>query len=276
MAFGHKSAHTADALHERFVAIPDDLDPLLGVYVAHMGPICANGLLHAAAELVGSDVRTLGDGVRGLDVLVTGAGVVGLLTALFALEHGAAAVTIADTSQRRLCAARGLGLDAVDGRAQDVWRVVKARHRHGPGDRGADVAFQCRARCESLADALRSLRPQGAVIDLAFYTGGAPSLRLGEEFHHNGLTLRSAQIGRIPRALAPRWHRDRLSAETIGLLRARGADIRRELVTDIVSLEAAPALLEDLAARRREVVQAIIEIDSDAARDLPDRSSTSA
>src|SRR3712207_7069349 len=50
------------------------------------------------------------------------------------------------------------------------WRALKARHRFAPGDCGVDVAFQCRARPESLAEALRSLRPQGAVIDLAFYT----------------------------------------------------------------------------------------------------------
>ena len=35
---------------------PADLDPVLGIFVAHMGPICANGLLHAAAD-VGRDGR---------------------------------------------------------------------------------------------------------------------------------------------------------------------------------------------------------------------------
>jgi predicted dehydrogenase/threonine dehydrogenase-like Zn-dependent dehydrogenase len=260
MAYGHKAAHTADPAHDRFVALPADLDPLLGIYVAHMGPICANGLLHAGAELVGSDVRTLGDGVRGMNVLVMGAGVVGLLTALFAAHHGAASVTVADESPLRLGAARGLGLDVVDRREREVWRFLKARHLNGPGDRGADVAFQCRARPESLAESLRSLRPQGAVIDLAFYTEGAAPLCLGEEFHHNGLTLRCAQISRVPRGLGHRWPRDRLSAETIELLAAHGDAIRRELVTDVVPFEEGPRLLEELAARRREVIQAVFEV----------------
>jgi threonine dehydrogenase-like Zn-dependent dehydrogenase len=260
MAYGHKTAHCVDPTRDRFAVLPDDLDPLLGIYVAHMGPICANGLLHAASEVVGRDVRMLGDGVHGLDVVVIGAGVVGLLTALFALHHGAAAVTVADSGPRRLRAARALGFDVIDENTGDVARHVKARYRHGACDRGADVAFQCRARAESLAAALRSLRPQGAVIDLAFYTAGAAALRLGDEFHHNGLAVRCAQIGRVPRGLAPLWNRDRLCAETIELLRAHGDAIRREIVTDVVPLAAAPQLLDDLAARRREVIQAVFEV----------------
>ena len=53
MAYGHRTGYVADPLQDRFVELPDDLDPLLGIYVAHMGPICANGLLHAAADLHG-------------------------------------------------------------------------------------------------------------------------------------------------------------------------------------------------------------------------------
>ncbi|HKV22028.1 MAG TPA: zinc-binding alcohol dehydrogenase, partial [Mycobacterium sp.] len=83
MTYGHRSGYRADARSDRFVTLPASLDPVLGIYAAHMGPICANGLLHAAAD-ISSDVRHLGDGVCGRRVAVTGAGVVGLLTALFA------------------------------------------------------------------------------------------------------------------------------------------------------------------------------------------------
>ena len=57
MAYGHRTGYVADPMQDRFVELPDDLDPLLGIYVAHMGPICANGLLHAAADLHGPNVR---------------------------------------------------------------------------------------------------------------------------------------------------------------------------------------------------------------------------
>ena len=216
MAYGHKTGHTADPAADRFVPLPPDLDPVLGIYVAHMGPICANGLLHAAADAAGPGALQLGDGVRGRHVLVTGAGVVGLLVALLARHHGAAEVVVADATPARLAAARALGLDAVDDADGTAWRTVKERWRRDPTDCGADVVFQCRGRTAALAGALRGLRPQGTVVDLAFYQGGAPDLALGEEFHHNGLTIRCAQIGRVPRGTAHLWDRRRLAAETVG------------------------------------------------------------
>ncbi|HEX2299469.1 MAG TPA: zinc-binding dehydrogenase, partial [Pseudonocardiaceae bacterium] len=205
MAYGHRSSYAGNPLVDRVVPIPDDLDPLLGIYLAHMGPVCANGLLHAAAEQHGSDVRTLADGVRGLRVVVTGAGVVGLLTAVFARRHGAASVVVADPMPQRRTVARALGFDTVDPDEGTPESTLKTQWRNGPRDGGADVVFQCRARAASLALALRLLRPQGVVIDLAFHQAGAEQVRLGEEFHHNGLAIRSAQIGRVPRGLAHLW-----------------------------------------------------------------------
>jgi threonine dehydrogenase-like Zn-dependent dehydrogenase len=258
MTYGHRTGYHADPLRDRIVALPADLDPLLGIYVAHMGPICANGLLHAAAEEVGTDVRTLGDGVRGRRVAVVGGGVVGLLTGLLARHHGAEEVVVLDPTPTRRAAAEGLGLTALDPDRGDVAVALKTRWRRGPGDRGADLVFQCRGRCAALALALRLLRPQGTVVDLAFYTDDGAALALGAEFHHNGLGVRCAQIGRVPRGTAHAWDRERLSAETVALLLAHGAAVRAHVVTDVVPLAEGPALLADLAARRRHVIQAVL------------------
>jgi NADPH:quinone reductase-like Zn-dependent oxidoreductase len=258
MTYGHRTGYRADPVHERIVPLPPDLDPLLGIYVAHMGPICANGLLHAAVEELGRDVRALGDGVRGRRVAVVGGGVVGLLTGLFARHHGAEEVVVLDPTPRRRGAAEGLGLTALDPDAGDVAVALKTRWRRGPGDRGADLVFQCRGRSAALALALRLLRPQGTVIDLAFYTDDGAALRLGAEFHHNGLGVRTAQIGRVPRGTGHAWDRERLSAETVALLRAHGPAVRAHVITDVVPLAEGPALLADLAARRRHVIQAVL------------------
>nr|MDT0657458.1 zinc-binding alcohol dehydrogenase [Micromonospora sp. DSM 115978] len=258
MAYGHRTGYRADPLTDRYVVLPDDLDPVLGIYVAHMGPICANGLLHAAADLYGAAARGLADGVRGRRVAVTGAGVVALLTALFATHHGAASVLVVDPTPQRRAVAAALGLDTLDPAGDDPAVVVKSRWAHGPGDRGADVVFQCRGQAGALHLALRLLRPQGTVVDLAFYQAGAGELRLGEEFHHNGLAVRCAQIGRVPRGLAPTWDRERLSAETVELLAAYGERIRTHLVSAVVPFDEAPALLTDLAAGRRHEVQAVL------------------
>jgi NADPH:quinone reductase-like Zn-dependent oxidoreductase len=258
MAYGHRTGYVGHPLHDRVVPLPGDLDPLLGIYVAHMGPICANGLLHAAADLHGPDVRALSDGVRGRRVVVTGAGVVGLLTALFAREHGAASVVVLDPTPQRRAVAAALGLEVLDPDADDPGTVLKTAWRHTADDRGADVVFQCRGQAAALHLALRVLRPQGTVVDLAFYQGGADAVRLGEEFHHNGLGLRCAQIGRVPRGLAPTWDRERLSAATVDLLRTHGSAIREHVVSAVIPFDEAPALFADLAARRRHELQAVL------------------
>lgn len=258
MTYGHKTGHMADGSEEFFLVLPPEIDPLLGIYVAQMGPICGNGLLHVAAELVGTDVRELGDGVRGRNVLVIGAGVVGLLTALFCRYCNVADVLVIDPSPYRRSKAEAMGFIAID--EHDAWRVTKERWNHGGSDRGADIALQCRANAASLHEALRALRPQGTVIDLAFYQGGAEALRLGEEFHHNGLTIRCAQIGRVPRGLSFGWNKQRLARETVALLRAEGAVIREHMITDVVPFNDAPAFLADLLENRHDFIQIVFQV----------------
>jgi threonine dehydrogenase-like Zn-dependent dehydrogenase len=252
MNYGHRTGRCADPATMTVIPVPDDLDPLLGVYLAQMGPICVNGLLHAAAALVGP-AAGVPDGVRDRHVLVTGAGVIGLLSALLAVRHGAADVLVVESSPERRAVATALGLDTVDdagGADEAAWLVAKDRWRHGPGDAGADVAFQCRGHDVSLATALKALRPQGVVVDLGFYQAGARAVRLGEEFHHNGLGLVCAQIGRVPRGMADAWPRAALAAVALDLLRERGREIRDHVVTDVVPFEDGPRLLTDLAERR--------------------------
>lgn len=261
MTYGHKSGHTADARREFYVPLPRDIDPILGIYVGQMGPICANGILHAAAEMVGYDVRHLGDGVRGRNVLILGAGVVGQLTALFARHYGAANVVISNRTLPRLAAAAALGLTTLHESEAEAWRYCKEEWHHGHNDRGADIVFQCRPDPASLQVALRSLRPQGAVIDLAFYQQGAEAVRLGEEFHHNGLTIRCAQIGRVPRGLDHSWNRHRLAQETLELLHAYGPQIREHMITDVVAYDEGPAFMTQLATEYQpQVLQAVLAL----------------
>ncbi|MCY7396943.1 MAG: zinc-binding alcohol dehydrogenase [Nocardioides sp.] len=253
--YGHATWHVSDPIHEHVVRLPADLNPLLGVYVAHLGPICANGILHAAADAAGPSTTRLADGVEGRRVVVSGAGLIGLLTAMLAQEHGADEVVIIDEDPRRRETAQAIGFEALD--ADDSGLVLKTRWRHGARDHGADVVFQCRGRVRALAEAMRIVRPQGTVIDMAFYTETSQALNLGREYHHNGLTLRSAQIGRTPRGTAPTWDRQRLSAETIRLLISRSLDIRTHVVTHVLPLTGAPQLLLDVAARRQHVISAV-------------------
>jgi NADPH:quinone reductase-like Zn-dependent oxidoreductase len=265
MEFGHRTGYRANPSRDHYVVLPDGLDPLLGIYPALMGPICANGLLHAAAEAVGREVRTLGDGVAGRHVLITGAGVVGLLTGVFAAHHGAAHVAVADSIETRLQAAHALGLELINDKEHDPALWCKQRWRHGPDDRGADVAFQCRGRASALRTALRALRRQGVVIDMAFYQNGASEVYLGEEFHLNGLAIRCSQNARVPRHVAGSWNWSRLSEETLELLKTRGSDIQQHLITDMVPFAQAPGFLADLATGRRHTLQTVFTFTDQAA-----------
>ncbi|MGI8798487.1 MAG: hypothetical protein ACR2GE_04195, partial [Pseudonocardia sp.] len=60
-----------------------------------------------------------------------------------------------------------------------------------------------------------------------------------------------------PRGLAHTWDRERLSAETIRLLREHGDAVRKHMITDVLPVEDGPGLLGDLAARRRHVIQVV-------------------
>lgn len=267
-AYGHRSRHVLSPTHH-VVPLPDGLDPVLGVYLAQMGPIAANGLLHAAAEFGLAPAPSLADGVRDRRVVVTGAGVVGLLTALLARRHGAASVVVADPDPYRLAVARSLGLEVLDSSATELWRWCKETWVHESRERGADLVFQCRGQESVLHDALKALRPQGVVIDLAFYQRGATELRLGEEFHHNGLTIRCAQINRVPRGLAGTWDRRRLSDETAALLLDEGDLLRRRLITDVVAVSDAPAVILELVRRERRALQIVFDFTHEGVATLP-------
>lgn len=256
-AFAHKTGHTANPADEVLVPLPPELDPILGVFVGQMGPIAANGILHADAEIFGTHVTHLGQGIAGRYVTVIGAGSVGLMTALFAQRAGAAGLVVADPSPWRRARIEAFGIAAMD--EQQAWQHAKTQW-HSGGDRGADVVFQTRAHAGSLHTAFQALRPQGTVIDLAFYQGGAEALRLGEEFHHNGLALKCAQINRVPRGLGHQWDRRRLAHETVALLQGVGDIVKREAITHVVPFEDGPAFLAELVQKRPEFLQIVFKV----------------
>ncbi len=255
--FGHKTGHTADPGRDLLLKLPAGLDPLLGIFVAQMGPIAANGILHADALQFGGAVPFLGAGVEGRPVLVWGGGTVGLFCALFARAGGASEVVVVDPAPFRQQVAGAMGFLPMG--EDEAVRYAKSAWHHRTAGRGAEFVFQTRARSDSLACCLRALRPQGTVIDLAFYQGGMEALRLGEEFHHNGLAIACAQISRMPRVLAHAWDQRRLAQETIRLLEEEGEAIRRHMITHVVPFDAAPDFLRHLVRERPDFLQIVFD-----------------
>jgi threonine dehydrogenase-like Zn-dependent dehydrogenase len=60
------------------------------------------------------------------------------------------------------------------------------------------------------------VRRRGTVVAVGFYQGDAAGLRLGEEFHHNGVEIRSGQIGN----LHPTFDGEALRARSVELARS--------------------------------------------------------
>jgi len=254
MAYGHRSAYTADPQRDLFIPLPQDLDPLLGILVAHTGPDCANSLLHAAAERAGAAARDIGDGVRGRQVLVTGDDASAFLTALFALYGGAAGVAIATTQPELLAAAHTLGILALDNADGEADLDYTARWTHAPGDLGADVAFACGTDDASLRTAIRSLRPDGTLVITTAAPKSVPDTLLAVAFTR-ALRVRHAPLERVPPSLASLWDRRGLCMETVYLLQEYGTLLLDLLRADVVPFSAGLAALAELDAGARQPIQ---------------------
>jgi len=163
-----------------------------------MAPIGMNAIAYA------------GDELRGTPTVVFGAGPVGLIVAQLAAESGASAVHVVDRLASRLEIAKTCRLETLlsaDG--VDVARELKVRL----GAEGIAVVFECSGSTRALQEAIRTVRRRGRVVAVGFYQGEAAGLFLGDEFHHNGVEIRSAQIGNIH----PAWSMPSLRARVIEL-----------------------------------------------------------
>src|SRR4051794_25533165 len=110
----------------------------------------------------------------GDDVLVTGAGPVGLLAAATARAFGASSVTVTDVSQFRLDMAAEMGFDA--------------EHSEAPADRTFDVLLECSGAPGVLGEAMRRLRPAGRAAMIGMSKEKALALPLSQ-LNVNELTL---------------------------------------------------------------------------------------
>jgi threonine dehydrogenase-like Zn-dependent dehydrogenase len=195
----HTEFTTLSVADARAQVLPKELSFEDGADLAQMLPIAVNAVAYAEERHAGGPT------------VVFGCGPVGLILAQVARATGATTVYAVDRLPQRLAIARSLGLVPTDGTDEDVAQRLKKEH----GADGIAVAFECTGSARALNDAIRVVRRRGTVVAVGFYQGEAAGLFLGDEFHHNGVEVRSGQIGN----LHPRWD--------IGTLRAFGVDLAR-------------------------------------------------
>ncbi|MFD9700089.1 alcohol dehydrogenase catalytic domain-containing protein [Lentzea sp. NPDC059081] len=170
----------------RLVPVPGGLD-LRTAALAEPASVAAHALARAEA---------LTGGVRGRDVLVTGAGPIGLLVVALASIAGARSVTVTDLHDRPLRTAERVG----------ATRVVEA----GEDLPAADVAFESSGAAQALAAALRAVRPGGALVQVGQLPGAGVTapfhLAVGRELVLSGSSRFAGGMGETLATIAA--HRD--------------------------------------------------------------------
>jgi (R,R)-butanediol dehydrogenase/meso-butanediol dehydrogenase/diacetyl reductase len=120
-------------------------------------------------------------GIRGGDiVLVTGAGPIGVLSALYADALGAATVVIAEPNPNRAALAASLDVGPVldptaDGFAESIAQLTRGA--------GVDVVAECSGSTPGLTTAMNSVRTRGSIVQTGLHTKPATidAMRLSEK-----------------------------------------------------------------------------------------------
>jgi len=192
--------------------------------------------------------------VPGERVAVFGMGALGLLTVQLSRLSGASFVVAVDPVERRRELAAELGADWVlDPTECDVGAEIKRRE----GTRAVDLSIEFSGRYDALHQAMRCVRLAGRVVSAGFYSGGAAELRLGEEWHHNRLTMISSMQGWGAPSRFAGWDRSRLRATALHLL-ADGRIGRDDFVTHRFPFADAAAAYRLIASSPADVLRVVL------------------
>lgn len=241
--WGHRSEHRMAAADARARILPPHVEPILGIF-SNIGAIALNGILDAQINL-------------GETVAVFGMGVVGQLVAQLARRSGAQVIAV-DLLASRLELARRLGAAA----AVSAERAAEQIKELTAG-RGADVCIECSGATAALNEAIRACAYGARVVAMGFFQGEARQLFLGEEFHHNRIAVVCSQISGVNPSLQHRWNRLRLT-QTFMQLVADGRLDLRPLISHVTPFRSAAALFELLDTRPDEVMQAVLDMQTEA------------
>lgn len=185
------------------VRLPDGEPPRHALFVS----------LGAVALVALHDARIkLGD-----HVAVVGLGAIGLLLVQMARLAGAARITAIEPVAGRRELGLQLGADEVlDPRVTEDGVGAAVKRSAG---RGVDAAIETSGHTAGLHDAIAAAGLGGTVVTVGFYQGGAPDLRLGEEWHHNRLDMVSSMgAWGAPHRAYPAWERERVMRTVVDLL----------------------------------------------------------
>lgn len=245
--WGHRSHHVMAAEAARARRLPPGLAPRLGVF-SHIGAVALNGV-HDARIRIGETVA------------VFGLGVAGQIVAQLAARSGARVLGVDPIAWRRTLAASLGAIDVeLDPSAGPPAEAIKDLTE----GRGADVSLEVAGVTEALHEAIRGSAYAARVVAMGFYQGEARQLYLGDEFHHNRVTVVSSQISGVDPELAYRWDKTRLATTAMALQADGSLDLGRLVTHELPFDEAAAAfdLLDRTPADALQVVLRFPEADA--------------
>jgi threonine dehydrogenase-like Zn-dependent dehydrogenase len=243
LALPHRTTHTVKVKDEpqaSWTVLPRDLHPERAAFLQSV-TIALQAIHDARVKL--------GDGVA-----IFGLGAFGLLAVQLARLSGASWIAAVDPIAARRELARGFGADAVlDPSTSDAGREIKFAAAGG-----VDVAIELSGSYAALHQAMRSARLAGSVVAAGFYTGApGDTLRLGEEWHHNRLTLVGSMSGWGAPHREPGWDRRRLRATALDLLACGTLDVDA-LVTHRVPFANAAEAYELIDRKPEEAIRVLL------------------
>jgi 2-desacetyl-2-hydroxyethyl bacteriochlorophyllide A dehydrogenase len=243
--WGHRSHALLPAGRVAGHQLATGLDPIVGTF-DRVGAVALNAVLASDARI-------------GETVAVFGQGVIGLLATQLLVSQGSRVLAI-DTMPSRLELAASFGATPVSATADDV---ALALHREA-GGRGVDRVIELTGAYPALHQAIRTAGVGGTVIAAGFYQGPATALALGEEFHHNRVSIVASQIGALPAALRDRWTRERLH-ETVMELCAAGRLNPLPLISHVVPARSADEAYRLIDQPPTDLLQVILDLREESA-----------
>lgn len=232
----HQDVFNAPA--SMLVRLPEDLDPLLGVFFANVET--ALNIVHDAPLKLGETAAVFGQGVVGL-----------LVTRLLKLAGAGKIIAVEPVEARRR-----LSLECGADAALEPGENPTERVMGETGGRGADVAVEVSGAEGALASAIDCVAAEGTVVAASWYGTKPIVLDLGGHFHRGRVRLKSSQVGKIAPEMSARWDRERRTRTVLDLLPKLKL---RELVSHRISFEDAPEAYRNLDRSPGDALQLVFE-----------------
>lgn len=188
-------------------------------------------------------------------VVVSGLGLLGQLCVQMAKMSGAVKVYGIDMYENRRKAAQENGCDEVFDPAEGKDIAMEIRRR--TNNRGADVVMEVSGNTRALSEAIRIAAPDTTVVVVSWYQNEAKGLYLGDEFHHNRITLRQSQSAHV----APEYSNMYDEARRQKTLQEILKKLTFHSLLQVTNFERAPEAYRQIHDHPEEVIQVVFSYD---------------